>query len=88
LLNNVNIEQVVAWKNGMQSFNSADIKTIMRQVERWYDVKVEYKGEITTRKFSGDIPRDAKLSELLEAFKVNKIHFDIDAEHKKLTITP
>ncbi len=88
LLNDVNLEQVVAWKNGMQSFNSADIKTIMRQVERWYDVKVEYKGEITTRKFSGDIPRDAKLSELLEAFKVNRIHFDIDAEHKKLTITP
>jgi hypothetical protein len=87
-VNDVNIEQVVAWKNGMQSFNSADIQTIMRQVERWYDIKVDFKGPVTTRKFSGDIPREAKLSELLNLFKVNKIHFEIDAEHKKMIVMP
>jgi len=88
LLNDVNLDQVVAWKNGMQSFNSADILTIMRQVERWYDIQVEYKGNITARKFSGDIPREAKLSELLNMFKVNKIHFEIDAAHKKMIVMP
>lgn len=88
LVNDVNIEQVVAWKNGMQSFNSADIQTIMRQVERWYNIQVEFKGNITTRKFTGDIPREAKLSELLDLFKVNKIHFEIDAAHKKMTVMP
>jgi len=86
--NNVDIEQVVAWKNGIQSFNNADIKAIMRQVERWYDVDVEYKGTISARQFSGEIPRDAKLSELLKLFDVNKIHFSIDAEQKKLMVLP
>lgn len=86
--NNVDIEQVVAWKNGIQSFNNADIKAIMRQVERWYDVDVEYKGIIGTRQFSGDIPRYAKLTELLRLFDVNKIHFSIDVEQKKLTVLP
>lgn len=86
--NHVNLEQVLAWKNGMQSFNSADIKTIMRQVERWYDVDVEYKGNITMRKFSGEIPRDVNLSFLLKLFEVNKIRFQIDAEHKKMIVMP
>ena len=86
--NDVDIEQIVAWKNGIQSFNSADVKAIMRQVERWYDVDVEYKGTISSRQFSGEIPRNAKLSELLKLFDVNKIHFNIDAEQKKLTVLP
>jgi transmembrane sensor len=86
--NNADIEQIVAWKNGIQSFNNADIKAIMRQVERWYDVDVEYKGTVSSRQFSGDIPRDAKLSELLKLFDVNKIHFNIDAEQKKLIVLP
>jgi transmembrane sensor len=86
--NNVDVEQVVAWKNGIQSFNNADIKAIMRQVERWYDVDVEYKGTIGARQFSGDIPRDAKLTELLKLFDVNKIHFSIDVEQKKLIVLP
>lgn len=88
MINDVNVELVTAWKNGMQSFNSADIKTIMRQVERWYDVDVDYKGNVSTRKFSGDIPRSANLSELLKLFVVNKIHFQIDAQNKKITVMP
>jgi transmembrane sensor len=86
--NHVDVDQIVAWKNGIQSFNNADIKAIMRQVERWYDVDVEYKGTISLRQFSGDIPRGAKLSELLKLFDVNKIHFSIDAQQKKLTVLP
>lgn len=88
VVDQANLEQVLAWKNGIQSFSNADIKTIMRQVERWYDVDVEYKRNITTRKFSGEIPRDVNLSELLKLFEINKIHFQIDAEHKKMIVMP
>jgi transmembrane sensor len=84
----VDVDHVVAWKNGMQSFVDADVKTIMRQVERWYDVEVIYKGEIPQREFSGDIPRSANLSELLRLFEVNDIHFTIDAEQKVITVMP
>ena len=84
----VDTEHVIAWKNGMQSFVDADLKTIMRQVERWYDIKVEYKGDIPRREFSGDIPRSASLSELLRLFEINNIHFTIDAERKTLIVMP
>lgn len=88
VVDKVDTEHVIAWKNGMQSFVDADLKTIMRQVERWYDIKVEYKGTIPRREFSGDIPRSASLSELLRLFEINNIHFTIDAERKTLIVMP
>jgi transmembrane sensor len=64
VVNGVDLEQTVAWKNGQFSFSSADIGTIMRQAARWYDIKVEFRGVCTTL-FSGDIPRTAELKDML-----------------------
>jgi hypothetical protein len=51
-------------------------------------VEVEIKGAIPERKFSGEIPRSAKLSELLQLFSAANIKYSIDATKKKLTIVP
>jgi ferric-dicitrate binding protein FerR (iron transport regulator) len=83
---NVDIDLVVAWKNGYTAFKSADITTIMRQVERWYDVDVNYEGTIPVRTFTGKISRNANLSELLRLLEVSKIHFTIDG--RKITVLP
>jgi len=32
------IRSVIAWRNGFFNFANADVKTIMRQIARWYDV--------------------------------------------------
>jgi ferric-dicitrate binding protein FerR (iron transport regulator) len=79
-------EQAVAWKNGFTSFKGADIRTIMRQVERWYDVEVIYSGDVPARSFTGDIPRDAHLSELLKILEVSRIKFKL--EGRRLTVIP
>jgi ferric-dicitrate binding protein FerR (iron transport regulator) len=84
VIENADIDLAVAWKNGFTSFKSADIKTIMRQVERWYDVEVVYNGPVPERSFTGDIPRDANLSELLRLLEISRIHFKMD--HRKLIV--
>lgn len=86
VIENADVDLAVAWKNGLTSFKSADIKTIMRQVERWYDVEVVYSGDIPARSFTGDIPRDANLSELLRLLEISKIHFKMD--NHKLIVMP
>ncbi len=48
------IDQVMAWKNGLFQFKAADIETVLRQAARWYDVQFVYKGNIPER-FSGQI---------------------------------
>jgi transmembrane sensor len=80
------MEQTMAWKNGFILFNKADIKSIMRQVERWYNVDVVYEGDIPQRTFTGGIERSARLSELLRLLEVSKVKFRI--EDKKLIVTP
>ncbi len=67
----------VAWKNGLTSFENADIKTIMRQVARWYDVEVNYEGEIPKRLFTGQISRKANLSELIKVIEWSDIHLSL-----------
>ncbi len=74
---NADINDAVAWKNGVTSFNDADIKTIMRKVSRWYDVDVEYQGAVPDRLFTGALSRQSNLSALLKILALNHIQFAI-----------
>jgi transmembrane sensor len=82
----INLEDVMAWKNGMFLFRSADIETIMRQVARWYDVDVEYAGKVN-EKFYMETPRNTNASELFKILETTRaVHFQI--EGKKVIVLP
>jgi ferric-dicitrate binding protein FerR (iron transport regulator) len=91
-LESVDVNEVVAWKNGYFQFNDADWQTVFRQIRRWYEIDVEFRGPIPQRKISGKIPRNSSLSEVLEAletlesFKTNQVHFTL--EGKKIIVMP
>ena len=70
-------EDAIAWKNEITSFNEADIKSIMRKISRWYDVDVEYQGQITDRTFTGAISRKSNLSGILKILTLNHIQFSL-----------
>src|SRR5690606_14762651 len=57
---NVNTDGVIAWKNGLFRFENTAIKSIMMQLERWYDVEVDY-DDVPNLHFSGTISRDRHL---------------------------
>ncbi len=59
------VEEAVAWKNGYFRFNNEDIESIMKKVSRWYNVEVEYRGDVKGKKFWGTFSRTKSLSELL-----------------------
>ena len=81
---NPDIEAVLAWKNGDFSFKNADIGSIMRQVERWYDVDVVYDAPVSGH-FVADIPKNVPLSHLLKLLELtDQVHFRI--EGKKITV--
>jgi transmembrane sensor len=74
----VNIEQVMAWKNGRFEFKGTNIETIMRQVEKWYDVDVQFEDKINYN-FVADINRDVPVSELLRLLELtNLVHFKVE----------
>jgi hypothetical protein len=78
-------ESVIAWKNGAFQFDGNDVQTLMRQIERWYDVDVQYAGKAPEGHYSGTIGRDKSLLKVLRIFEEEgDIKFKI--EGKNLTV--
>jgi len=83
----VNTGEIIAWKEGMFRFENTDIETIMRQLSRWYDVEVVYKGGKGKEYFNITIPRNVRLSKVLELLELTGlIHFQI--EDRKIIVAP
>ncbi|WP_176954288.1 FecR family protein [Niabella drilacis] len=76
LYNDVDVDQVVAWKDGFFWFDNTDIKTLMREVARWYDVDIVFEGKVTTDGFSGKISKGLPLSKLLYILKLNDVRIE------------
>lgn len=78
VLDNADTEEATAWINGRFQFKSAGLKEILRQVARWYDVDVEYRGNVDMR-FSGQLNRSDNVSKVFEKLKLTgEVNFRID----------
>jgi len=84
--NSVDLNEVMAWKNGVFSFKNADIGRIMREVSRWYDVDVVFEKPVE-EKFYAEVSRNIKVSTLLEMLEATKaVHFKI--EGRLISVAP
>jgi hypothetical protein len=72
-INRVNMDKVVAWKNGVFQFDDADITVVMREIARWYNVEIVYTGNVPTRQFEGKISRNAELIEVLKILELSGV---------------
>ena len=86
VVNDVDLDKVMAWKNGYFEFDNASLQNVLKQISRWYDVDVVYKGSNRPRAFTGEIQRELSLSEVLKILEKNKVNFSI--EGRKLIIMP
>ena len=86
LVKEVNIEETVAWKNGLFMMDGVAIPAVLRQLARWYDVDIVYGNGIPEGRITGDIPRDMNLSEVLKVMELSGVHFKID--NKKIIVNP
>lgn len=78
----VDVDQVLAWKNGTFAFRNADLPTVMRQLARWYDIEVEYTGAIPAGTFDGEIGRGLTLDQVLQGLAQARINYTIVNSHK------
>lgn len=69
----VNVEEVVAWKNGDFFFDNENLESIMKKLSRWYDVPVRFKDErLKQIQFYGIIKRQEKINAILEMLELTK----------------
>jgi transmembrane sensor len=82
--NTADIEEVMAWKNGNFKFKGNDIKSIMRQVSRWYDLEVVYEGNVPTGHYNGAPSRKLTAMQMLKLVEYSGVKVRI--EGKKVII--
>ncbi|WP_256009316.1 FecR family protein [Desertivirga xinjiangensis] len=82
----VDTEEAIAWKNGMFYFNNTDLKAIMTQLSRWYDINVDIQ-EMPSKQFNGILSRNVKLSKVLDMMeKTSGLKFKI--EGRRVSMMP
>ena len=72
------MEQIMAWKNGYFNFKGANIKTMMRQIEKWYDLQVVYRDEVKET-FYIKMSRNTNISNVFKILEATGgVHFNIE----------
>lgn len=79
ITNDVDLEDVVAWKNGYFKFDE-NLETIMSKIARWYNVEVVYQAKPDPNlAFGGKILRSKNLSAVLGIMELTgNVHFKIE----------
>jgi transmembrane sensor len=78
------LDQVMAWKNNTFYFDGENLQAIMKQLSRFYNVDVEYEGNIPDKRFGGMISRNKNLNEVLSVLELSGVHFRV--EGKKIIV--
>lgn len=87
VVNEVKLSQAAAWKSGYFAFQDDNIIEIMKQIRRWYDIDVEYRGDVTNKTFGGIYSKDKDLPELLNGLELTGLlHFKI--EGRRVIVLP
>jgi transmembrane sensor len=85
VIETVDTEDAIAWKNGNFIFNDENLESIMRKISRWYDVEVYYQDKLPQASFLGTFSRSKNLSTLLKSLEsAGKVHFKI--EGRRITV--
>ncbi|MCD8742122.1 DUF4974 domain-containing protein [Mucilaginibacter roseus] len=84
----VDLDEEIAWKNGVFAFEDADLRSVMRQVSRWYDVDVVYDDNLPDDKFYGEISRNSKLSEVFKILELNNFKFTLKGKTVTVSYAP
>jgi len=79
-IDKVDVEEVVAWKNGSTVFQDKPLESIMRELSRWYDINVVYAADAPRHEFfSGAVSRKRNISSVLERMQTTgSVRFKIE----------
>lgn len=81
------MEQTLAWKEGKFRFRNTNIRHIMRQLSRWYDIEVKYQGDVSDIDLTGVISRREEAGKLLAALEATqRVQFEVSGNN--VTVRP
>ena len=77
LKKDVDVSRFVAWKDNKFLFYETELRDVMKDLSRWYNIEVSYQGDVTNTYFYGEIGRDKNLSEVLRMIEKSGVKFKL-----------
>lgn len=85
VINDVDTETATAWKDGFILFTGFDIHEILDQISRWYQVEIQYVGEVNAPDIKGRAYRNAPLSDVIKVLELSSgLKFRLDGNTLKV----
>ena len=81
----VNMANAVPWRNGYISLET-DIKTVMQEIARWYNLRIEYAGKLPVKSLQGQISRTYPITDVLTILKKYGIEVTLNSKERKITV--
>lgn len=75
---NTDLNQILAWKNGLFNFNGLSVREGLNQLARWYDIKIQIQGKEPAFRFMGEMYRSASLAEVLKVLQKMEVNFRME----------
>ncbi len=85
ILSEVNTEKEMAWKNGIFYFEDASLPQVMKQLERWYDIEVRYKGATPTLRINGKMDRKLTLHGVMDFLTKMGVNYTMEGRTIQVT---
>jgi len=73
----IDLQQVMSWKNNQFYFNGTSADEILKQLSRWYNIDIVYKSNVPKGHYSGIISKDNSLSQVLTILETGGIKFEL-----------
>lgn len=73
------MEEAMAWKNGLFVFHDENISNVMKQVARWYDVDIQYTDDIKDIELGGSVSKYKNITDLLNNMELtHTMHYKLE----------
>jgi transmembrane sensor len=71
-------DSALAWKNGLFHFKDEKLDVVLKQIARWYDLKIEYQGAIPPKTINGEIYRNMNGVEVLSILRSLGVNYKLE----------
>jgi len=86
IVQKINVEEVLAWKNGEFMFNNENLEDVMRKLSRWYNIEVIVSPELKHLAIWGSVSRYDSFDKVLEIIEMTNENIKFRKEGRRVYI--
>lgn len=73
-------DKVMSWKRGAFNFDDKSFTTVMKELERWYDIQVVYEGKVPNVAFTGELKRTTSLNSIIRILSNYNVQLKLEGQ--------